>query len=105
MAQAHFRFTHQPLTDHATALRVEVRDFLMAVGADIGEKVRDKLLDSLVKSVAAPAVKAQAAIESEAKAAPQAVSGDAPAKAAAQPVGDEKSFAAETGTLGIPRAD
>ena len=73
--------------------------------ADIGEKVRDKLLDSLVKSVAAPAVKAQAAIESEAKAAPQAVSGDAPAKAAAQPVGDEKSFAAETGTLGIPRAD
>lgn len=65
--------------------------------ADIGEKVRGQLLDSLVESAVAPAGKAQAAIESEAEA--------APVKPAAQPMGDEKPFAAETGTLGIPRAD
>jgi hypothetical protein len=49
--------------------------------------------------------KAPSAIENAANAAPNAVSGDAPAKPAAQPVGDEKPFAAETGTLGIPRAE
>ncbi|KGG90963.1 hypothetical protein P245_14440 [Comamonas thiooxydans] len=72
---------------------------------DIGEKIRDKLLDSLVEPLAAPASKAQEATESVANAAPAAVSGEAPAKPAAQPVGDEKQFAAETGTQGIPRAD
>ncbi|WP_167009250.1 PLxRFG domain-containing protein [Comamonas sp. Tr-654] len=33
------------------------------------------------------------------------IPGEAPPKPAAQPVGDEKPFAAETGTLGIPRAE
>jgi hypothetical protein len=33
------------------------------------------------------------------------LSPETPAKPAAQPVGDEKPFAAETGTLGIPRAE
>lgn len=72
---------------------------------DISEKIRDKLLDSLVEPLVAPASKAQNATESVANAAPPAVSGEAPAKPAAQPVGDEKQFAAETGTLGIPRAE
>ncbi|WP_254303028.1 PLxRFG domain-containing protein [Comamonas thiooxydans] len=72
---------------------------------DIGEKIRDKLLDSLVEPLAAPASKAPKATESVANAAPAAVSGEAPAKPAAQPVGDEKQFAAESGTLGIPRAE
>lgn len=61
--------------------------------ADIGEKVRDKLVGALVEPVAAPVAQAPAAIE------------DTQAKPAAQPVGDEKPFAAETGTLGIPRAE
>ncbi|WP_314972826.1 PLxRFG domain-containing protein [Comamonas testosteroni] len=68
---------------------------------DLGEKIREKLLDSLVESTS----KAPAAIENAAKPAPNAVSGDALPKPAAQPVGDEKPFTAETGTLGIPRAD
>ncbi|OAD83929.1 hypothetical protein ATN89_12195 [Comamonas thiooxydans] len=72
---------------------------------DISEKIRDKLLDSLVEPLAAPASKAPEAAESVANAAPAAVSGEAPAKPAAQPVGDEKQFAAESGTLGIPRAE
>ncbi|MEF8689850.1 UNVERIFIED_CONTAM: PLxRFG domain-containing protein [Comamonas sp. A-3] len=72
---------------------------------DIGEKIRDKLMDSLVQPLAAPASKAPDAAESVANAAPSAVSGEAPAKPAAQPVGDEKPFAAESGTLGIPRAE
>lgn len=72
---------------------------------DIGEKIRDKLMDSLVHPLVAPASKVQSARESVANAAPSAVSGEATAKPAAQPVGDEKQFAAETGTLGIPRAD
>lgn len=61
---------------------------------DIGEKIREKLLDSLVEPLVAKPSQA-----------PAAVSGEAPAKPAAQPVGDEKPFAAETGTLGIPRAE
>ncbi|WP_139032123.1 PLxRFG domain-containing protein [Comamonas thiooxydans] len=72
---------------------------------DIGEKIRNKLMDSLVQPLVAPASKAPDAAESVANAAPSAVSGEAPAKPAAQPVGDEKQFAAETGTLGIPRAE
>ncbi|GAO73518.1 hypothetical protein, partial [Comamonas sp. E6] len=72
---------------------------------DIGEKIRDKLMDSLVQPLVASASKVQDAAESVASAAPAAVSGEAPAKPAAQPVGDEKPFAAETGTLGIPRAE
>lgn len=72
---------------------------------DIGEKIRDKLMDSLVQPLVAPASKAPDAAESVANAAPSAVSGEAPAKPAAQPVGDEKPFAAESGTLGIPRAE
>ena len=62
--------------------------------ADIGEKVRDKLVGALAEPAADPAAQA-----------PAAVSGEASAKPAAQPVGDEKPFAAETGTLGIPRAE
>ncbi|WP_407715783.1 PLxRFG domain-containing protein [Comamonas testosteroni] len=72
---------------------------------DIGEKIRDKLMDSLVQPLVAPASKALDATESVVNAAPSAVSGETTAKPAAQPVGDEKQFAAETGTLGIPRAD
>ena len=72
---------------------------------DISEKIRDKLMDSLVQPLVAPASKSPDAAESVANAAPAAVSGEAPAKPAAQPVGDEKQFAAETGTLGIPRAE
>ena len=72
---------------------------------DIGEKIRDKLLDSLVEPLAATASKAPEATESVANATPAAVSAEAPAKPAAQPVGDEKQFAAESGTLGIPRAE
>ncbi|MGB6097883.1 MAG: PLxRFG domain-containing protein [Comamonas thiooxydans] len=72
---------------------------------DISEKIRDKLLDSLVEPLVGTASKAPDAAESVANAAPSAVSGDAPAKPSAQPVGDEKQFAAETGTLGIPRAE
>lgn len=96
----------QAVTATAPALNAIARKNLHTQAwADISEKVRDKLLDSLVESAVAPAGKAQAAIENEAKVAPKAVSGDAPAKPAAQPVGDEKPFAAETGTLGIPRAE
>ncbi|MGD9756773.1 MAG: PLxRFG domain-containing protein [Comamonas sp.] len=72
---------------------------------DIGEKIREQLLDSLVEPLVAPASKTPDPAESVASAAPSAVSGEAPAKPAAQPVGDEKQFAAETGTLGIPRAE
>ncbi|MDH1477724.1 hypothetical protein N5F13_24880, partial [Comamonas thiooxydans] len=72
---------------------------------DISEKIRDKLMDSLVQPLVAPASKSPDAAESVANAAPAAVSGEAPAKPAAQPVGDEKQFAAESGTLGIPRAE
>ncbi|EFI61336.1 MULTISPECIES: PLxRFG domain-containing protein [Comamonas] len=72
---------------------------------DLGEKIREKLLDSLVAPLVDPTSKAPAAIENAAKPAPKAVSGDALPKPAAQPVGDEKPFAAETGTLGIPRAE
>lgn len=72
---------------------------------DIGEKIRDKLLDSLVEPLVAPAGQGPDAAQSVANAAPPAVSAEAPAKPAAQPVGDEKPFAAETGTLGIPRAE
>lgn len=72
---------------------------------DIGEKIRDKLLDSLVEPLVAPAGQAPDATQSVANAAPAAVSREAPAKPAARPVGDEKPFAAETGTLGIPRAE
>ncbi|MDH1335811.1 PLxRFG domain-containing protein [Comamonas thiooxydans] len=72
---------------------------------DISEKIRDKLMDSLVQPLVAPASKSPDAAESVANAAPSAVSGEAPAKPAAQPVGDEKPFAAESGTLGIPRAE
>lgn len=72
---------------------------------DIGEKIRDKLLDSLVEPLVTPVSKPPDAAESVASAAPSAVSAEAPAKSAAQPVGDEKPFAAETGTLGIPRAE
>ncbi|TYK72093.1 PLxRFG domain-containing protein [Comamonas sp. Z1] len=72
---------------------------------DIGEKIREKLLDSLVGPLVEFTSKAPSAIENAANPAPNAVSGDAPAKPAAQPVGDEKPFAAETGTLGIPRAE
>ncbi|WKL18674.1 PLxRFG domain-containing protein [Comamonas testosteroni] len=72
---------------------------------DLGEKIREKLLDSLVAPLVESTSKAPAAIENAAKPAPNAVSGDALPKPAAQPVGDEKPFTAETGTLGIPRAD
>lgn len=67
--------------------------------ADIGEKTRAKLLDSLLNPSAGIADKAPAAIKNEAKAAPAALSGQA------QNMGDAKAFAPETGTLGIPRAD
>ncbi len=72
---------------------------------DLSEKIREKLLDSLVASLVESTSKAPAAIENAAKPAPNAVSGDALPKPAAQPVGDEKQFTAETGTLGIPRAE
>ena len=72
---------------------------------DLGEKIREKLLDSLVAPVVESTSKAPTAIENAAKPAPNAVSGDALPKPAAQPVGDEKPFTAETGTLGIPRAE
>ncbi len=72
---------------------------------DLGEKIREKLLDSLVVPLVEPMSKAPAAIENVAKSTPKAVSGDALPKPAAQPVGDEKPFTAETGTLGIPRAE
>ncbi|UUE94474.1 phosphoribosyltransferase [Comamonas thiooxydans] len=72
---------------------------------DIGEKIREKLLDSLVAPLVEPTAKAPTDIESAASPEPNAVSGDALPKPAAQPVGDEKPFAAETGTLGIPRAE
>ncbi len=72
---------------------------------DLGEKIREKLLDSLVAPLVEPTSKAPAAIENAAKTAPNAVSGDELPKPAAQPVGDEKPFTAETGTLGIPRAE
>lgn len=42
MAQAHFRFPHQPLTDHATALRVEVRDFLAKFAPSWSPQTRAK---------------------------------------------------------------
>ncbi|WP_145914904.1 PLxRFG domain-containing protein [Comamonas thiooxydans] len=72
---------------------------------DLGEKIREKLLDSLVAPLVESTSKAPAAIENAAKPAPNAVSGDALPKPAASPVGDEKPFTAETGTLGIPRAE
>ncbi|UUE95361.1 hypothetical protein [Comamonas thiooxydans] len=72
---------------------------------DLGEKIREKLLDSLVAPLVESTSKAPSAIENAAKPAPNAVSGDALPKPAAQPVGDEKQFSAETGTLGIPRAE
>nr|WP_279088457.1 PLxRFG domain-containing protein [Comamonas thiooxydans] len=72
---------------------------------DLGEKIREKLLDSLVAPLVESTSKTPSAIENAAKPAPNAVSGDALPKPAAQPVGDEKPFTAETGTLGIPRAE
>lgn len=67
--------------------------------ADIGEKSRAKLVDSLVNPSAGIADKAPAAIKNEAKAQSEATSGQA------QGMADAKSFAPESGTLGIPRAD
>lgn len=76
-------------------------------GADLQEKERGQLADAInpINSTLTHENKAQTAIESEANSAPRVVSGDAPAKPAAQPVGDEKPFVAETGTMGIPRAE
>lgn len=67
--------------------------------ADIGEKSRAKLVDSLVNPSAGIADKAPVAIKNEAKAQSDATSGQA------QGMADAKSFAPESGTLGIPRAD
>ncbi len=75
--------------------------------AHLPEKERGRLADT-INPEEPPLThenKAQTAIESEAISAPRVTSGDVPAKPTAQPVGDEKPFAAETGTLGIPRAE
>lgn len=42
MAQAHFRFPHQPVSDHATALRVEVRHFLAEFAPSWSPQTRAK---------------------------------------------------------------
>lgn len=75
--------------------------------AHLPEKERGRLADTInpKKPPLTHENKALTAIESEAISAPRVTSGDVPAKPTAQPVGDEKPFAAETGTLGIPRAE
>ena len=73
--------------------------------ADMSEKTRAKLVESLVNSTASDATKAPAAIKSEAKTTPEAAASQIPVKKEAQPMADAKQFAAETGTLGIPRAE
>ncbi|WP_158235165.1 hypothetical protein [Comamonas sp. 26] len=83
-----------------------------AAWGDLSEKVRAKLADAMGNQTAvagkdagnqplALVNKAQVATESVANPS----TGQTPVKQAAQPVGDEKPFAPETGTLGIPRAD
>ncbi|WP_120967051.1 phosphoribosyltransferase [Comamonas sp. lk] len=79
---------------------------------DLSEKVRGKLADAMGNQTAVAGKGAGNQLAPLVNSAPQAIetvanspAAQTPVKQGAQPVGDEKLFAAESGTLGIPRAD
>ncbi|CAM4266814.1 Phage MuF C-terminal domain-containing protein [Comamonas aquatilis] len=79
---------------------------------DLSEKVRGKLSDAMGNQTAVAGKGAGNQPVPPVNRTPQAIetvanspAAQKPVKQGAQPVGDEKPFAAESGTLGIPRAD